>query len=240
MPLGRRATDLLWQFLCPFSTRIPHKSPTGIGYLKPKLQLRQIRAQSFSPTRPRIRPHSLLQLQSVDHQPQRCAHWNPHLVAQHLREQGRMREIDFTSAYQELRRLALKGDYTHIRICVRILVKERGQKPNLRLYDALLLANTNAQYGSAGEVARILDEIAAEGLVPDSATYHAALRVGEPSRMGHICAGLHLTGSCNTSRLSFEAIYTPRTAPTMVFFDQGRLARCDRGPGQRATSGART
>ena len=60
---------------------------------------------------------------------------------------------------------------------VRILVRERGQKPNLKLYDALLLANTDSQNGSAGEVARILDEIAMEGLVPDSATYHAALKV---------------------------------------------------------------
>ena len=68
-------------------------------------------------------------------------------------------------------------NYAHIRDVVRLLVEERGQKPNLRLYDALLLANTDNQYGSAAEVARILDEIAVEGLTPDSATYHAALRV---------------------------------------------------------------
>ena len=62
-------------------------------------------------------------------------------------------------------------------------MRERGQKPNLRLYDALLLANTDNQYGSAREVATILDEIAAEGLTPDSATYHAALRVGACARV---------------------------------------------------------
>lgn len=76
----------------------------------------------------------------------------------------------------------MKGDYTHIRDVVKILVKERAQKPNLRLYDALLLANTDHQSGSAGEVARILNEIGMEGLVPDSATYHAALRVSGRSR----------------------------------------------------------
>ena len=61
-------------------------------------------------------------------------------------------------------------------------MEERGQKPDLRLYEALLLANTDNQAGSAGEVARILDEIVVEGLVPDSATYHAALRVRDGAR----------------------------------------------------------
>ncbi|CAF9929488.1 MAG: hypothetical protein ALECFALPRED_004335 [Alectoria fallacina] len=95
----------------------------------------------------------------------------------HVRDQARIRDLDITSVYQELRRSTLEVNYAHIRDVVRLLVEERGQKPNLRLYDALLLANTDNQYGSAAEVARILDEIAVEGLTPDSATYHAALRV---------------------------------------------------------------
>ena len=90
-----------------------------------------------------------------------------------------MRELDIASAYQELRRSTLKGKYAHVRDSVEILVKERQQKPNLRLYDALLLANTDNEHGSAGEVAGILDKIAVDGLTPDSATYHAALRVGD-------------------------------------------------------------
>lgn len=89
-----------------------------------------------------------------------------------------MRDLDVTSAYQELRRSSLEGSHAHIRECVRILVIERGQKPNLRLYDALLNANMDTEYGSAREVAKILDEIVVEGLTPDSSTYHAALRVG--------------------------------------------------------------
>ena len=73
----------------------------------------------------------------------------------------------------------MKGNYSTTREIVSILVKERGQKPNLRLYDALLLANMDNGDGSAREVGRILDEIAVEGLTPDSATYHAALKVGD-------------------------------------------------------------
>ena len=177
MPSGRRATNVLWQFLCPIASQEPQK-----GLIRcPKLQARPIHARHFL-NRHWIGPRSLLR--SVNLQAQRCSHWKPDLIAVHVREQGRMRVLDITTAYQELRKLARKGDYTHIRNCVSVLVKERGQKPNLRLYDALLLANTDARYGSAGEVARILSDIAAEGLAPDSATYHAALRVWECSRQG--------------------------------------------------------
>ena len=98
-----------------------------------------------------------------------------------------MRELDIASAYQELRRSTQKGSYAHVRDCVEILVRERRQKPNLRLYDALLLANTDNEHGSAGEVNGILDQIAVDGLAPDSATYHAALRVG------HLAPGLRYT-----------------------------------------------
>ena len=222
---------MLWQFICPITSKEPQK-----GLIRcPKLQLRTIHAQQLS-NRPGIGPRS--PLRSVNLQAQRCIYWKGDLPGLHVREQGRMRVLDITSAYQELRRLALKGNYTHIRNCVIVLVKERGQKPNLRLYDALLLANTDTRYGSAGEVARILRDIAAEGLAPDSATYHAALRVWECSRQGQKGFGLHHTGSCNTSRLSFEATHTRRTTPAMVSFDQGRLAGCDRRSSQRATSRA--
>lgn len=223
MPSERRLTDVLWHFLCPIARKEPQKSLIRC----PNLQLRPIHAQHFN-NRPRIRPRSLLR--SVNLPAQRCSHWKTDLVTQYALQQDCIRKLDITSAYQELRRIAKKGYYTNIQKCVAILVKERVQKPNLRLYEALLLANTDTRYGSAGEVARILSDIAAEGLAPDSATYHAALRVWEYSRHGQIGIGLHHTGSCNTSRLSSEATHTRRTTSAMVPFDQERLAGCDRGP----------
>ena len=237
MPSGRRATDVLWQYLCPIASASKERQKCLKCVIRcPNLQLRPIIQLQHFHKRPWIRPPSLLR--SVNLQAQRCSHWKTDLVTVHVREQGRMRVLDITSAYQQLRSLALKGDYTHIRNCVTILVKERGQKPNLRLYEALLLANTDTEYGSAGQVARILSDIAAEGLTPDSATYHAALRVWECSRQGQSGFGLHHAGSCNTSRLSFEATHTRRTTSAMVSFDQGRLPRCDHRPSQRATSRA--
>lgn len=173
MPSGRTIIDGLWRFLCPTSSEILRPgAKTLIGCQK--RPQRQAHTQSF-PTRPRISPRSLRQ--SVSLQVQRSSHRKSYLAGQYARDQARIRDLDITSAYQELRRSALKGSYAHTRDIVKILVQERGQKPNLRLYDALLLANTDNEYGSAGEVASILDEIAAEGLIPDSTTYHAALSV---------------------------------------------------------------
>ena len=190
MPSGRTIVDGLWQCLCPSSSRSSQKgvdaiSPAGARSLIRcrKVQNHQTHTQSFR-TKPRIGPQFQAQRYT-----QRYTHWNPSLVGQHVRDQARIRNLDTASAYQELRRSTLKVDYTHIRDVVKILVKERGQKPNLRLYDALLLANTDSQKGSAGEVARILDEIAMEGLIPDSTTYHTALRVsGRVRRVRHALA----------------------------------------------------
>ena len=96
-----------------------------------------------------------------------------------LRAQEQLRRREIGIAYQNLRQIALGANYRQTQECVRILAEERGEKPNLRLYDALLLANADHEHGSASEVARILEEIKNEGLTPDSATYHAILRVND-------------------------------------------------------------
>ena len=94
-----------------------------------------------------------------------------------LRQQAQLRRLEIGIAYQYLRQIALGANYRQTQECVRILVEERGEKPNLRLYDTLLLANADHEHGSASEVAGIWEEIKNEGLTPDSATYHAILRV---------------------------------------------------------------
>ncbi len=79
--------------------------------------------------------------------------------------------------YTELQYAALKGDFLRVYCLVEALVKERGEEPNLQLYLSMVLANTNPQHGSPAEVKRLLEEIASEGLVPDSSIYHAVLKV---------------------------------------------------------------
>ena len=93
------------------------------------------------------------------------------------------------SQSEALREASKEGDYVR----VYEIVKARGDKglePNTRLYTALLLANTNAEHGSAKEVSRLLDEMIEEGVEPDSVIYHAALKV------------------CCTPRLSYNVLVT--------------------------------
>ena len=153
-------------------------------------------------SKPRIHPPSICKTACL--QLQRNARRKSSLPAHYARDRARMRELDIPSAYQELRRSTLKGNYAHVRDCVETLVKERGQKPNLRLYDALLLANTDNEHGSAGEVAGILDKIAVDGLAPDSATYHAVLRVG------HLAPGIRYTLTHSIQVLAIHPDYLLR------------------------------
>ena len=109
-----------------------------------------------------------------------------------LRHQEQVRRLDIGIAYQILRQIALGANYRQTQECVRILVEERGENPNLRLYEALLLANADHEHGSASEVASILEEMKNEGLTPESATYHAILRVNDEQKILYRCTQLIL------------------------------------------------
>ncbi len=83
--------------------------------------------------------------------------------------------------YRELHRQGIRADFLKIYEIVGDLVGRHGEAPNARLFLALILANTNSQHGSTTEVMRLLQEMAEVGIEPDSATYHAVLKVcGEP------------------------------------------------------------
>ena len=84
---------------------------------------------------------------------------------------------DIRDGYQDLKRFSERADYVRVQAQAEQLVRVNHETPNLRLYNALILANGNPQMGCAGEVARLLQEMEDGGIMPDSATYHAILRV---------------------------------------------------------------
>ncbi|KAL8819875.1 MAG: hypothetical protein Q9223_001794 [Gallowayella weberi] len=94
-----------------------------------------------------------------------------------VRRGRRSSELLDEELYEELRRAGTVGDYYRIREVLRVLIQERGVKPDRKHYQALLLANINAQHGSPVEVARILEDMEDEGIVLDSAAYHAIIKV---------------------------------------------------------------
>ena len=85
--------------------------------------------------------------------------------------------ISLSQLYDDLRRESYNGEFTKVQELVRTLVIERGEKPNVRLYVALIVANISPRYGSPERVERLLQEMVDEGIQPDSSVFHAVLKV---------------------------------------------------------------
>ncbi|KAI9841536.1 MAG: hypothetical protein M1837_000637 [Sclerophora amabilis] len=79
--------------------------------------------------------------------------------------------------YKILGLAASRHEYTKVEELVTYLVESEHEKPNLRLYSALILANADANSGSAGAVALLLDELRRERINLNSETYHYILKV---------------------------------------------------------------
>lgn len=138
-------------------------------------------------------PHSaFLQCSSAAQQfPSRCyqerylqtGFFSARLGARHVRDVAdRDPPADYTNlttqnAYEELRRASVQADALRVYAIAELLVVHRHEKPNPRLYQALLLANADSYHGSPAEVRRLLREMGDEKIMPDAATYHAILKV---------------------------------------------------------------
>lgn len=70
-----------------------------------------------------------------------------------------------------------EGEYHKLVELVKYLLNKTGEKPNLLHYDALISGNSNASLGSAVVVAKLLQDVKEEKVVPDSRLYHSALQV---------------------------------------------------------------
>lgn len=60
---------------------------------------------------------------------------------------------------------------------MKYLICERGEKPALIHYDALIRANADAEFGSAEVVKDLLIEMKEERIAADSGLYHGVLQV---------------------------------------------------------------
>ncbi|MCJ1288159.1 hypothetical protein MMC26_007514 [Xylographa opegraphella] len=85
--------------------------------------------------------------------------------------------ISKSAVYEELRKASTKGNFERVQQIVQILVEGRGEAPNSRIYTALILANTSPHHGTAAGLDGLLEEMVRDGIMPDSATYHAVLKV---------------------------------------------------------------
>ncbi|KFY44638.1 hypothetical protein V495_03342 [Pseudogymnoascus sp. VKM F-4514 (FW-929)] len=67
------------------------------------------------------------------------------------------------------------GSYQKTIQLVQYLIKNRGERPNVRHFDALIRANADAERGSAEEVEGLLKEMDKQGIIGDSGLYHSVL-----------------------------------------------------------------
>lgn len=79
--------------------------------------------------------------------------------------------------YTRLHALAASGETTHCRDLAEYLIRERREKPNTAIYNALILSNISHTEGAAWRTAEYLEEMRAMGFEADISTCNAVLKV---------------------------------------------------------------
>lgn len=79
--------------------------------------------------------------------------------------------------YGRLRSYAARGKTHWCQEIAEYLVTARRERPNLQLYNALILSNIHNEFGAAWRVHDLLDEMRKDGMSPDVGTCHAVLKV---------------------------------------------------------------
>ena len=91
---------------------------------------------------------------------------------------GSLQDVPIADLHERLRQVRTEeGAYHRIAELVEYLIVDRGEKPALLHYDALVRANADAEYGSVEVVRGLLKEMKEEGVGADAGLYHAVLQV---------------------------------------------------------------
>ncbi|KAF7194367.1 Protein Rf1, mitochondrial [Pseudocercospora fuligena] len=189
MTTAKVAIDPLWQCLCPSWTPASFVRASRFLQRGPRpIRQQQCLRLSTSAKRSRFQPISEVR---YDASPQYVNKqvFNPlgrygrtrgakALLASSERQLPQDLEQDETEfIYGRLRAAAARGHAKQCRYFAEYLVKERGEKPNLQIYNALIAVNVHHEDGAAWRVSELLEEMRADGLQPDVGTCHAALKV---------------------------------------------------------------
>ena len=98
-------------------------------------------------------------------------------ILQEKRDEFDMEHEETRFLYGRLRSAAAHGKQPQCQEIAEYLVKIRREKPNLQLYNALILSNIHNHFGAAWRVHDLLDEMREDGMQPDVGTCHAVLKV---------------------------------------------------------------
>ncbi|KAL9639914.1 MAG: hypothetical protein Q9164_000617 [Protoblastenia rupestris] len=176
MPPAQIVNDGLWHCLCPAASFQRARNPIILTLgLRALQRTNPSQHRQCSQTPAISQPIQWPTCKIKSYQTKRSLHDDFFQSQSNVKYERRDRGLQET--YEDLWHMARKADYLKVQALVKYLVQECREKPNTRLYDALILANANAEYGSPAEVTTLMQEMAEEGITPDSATYHAILRV---------------------------------------------------------------
>ena len=180
MPPGIQIVDSLWHCLCPSYHSVPTKCHLRLKTVASKLARRALQAAAKRSIVQYARPYHLYRKAPgilSTHQPTQGRSFSEISKKKSSNDEEALKVMAKSLVYERLRKSCIAGDYNRVQKIVRVLVRERGEKPSTRLYTALILANTHAEHGTVQQVEELLEEMVAEGINPDSATYHAVLKV---------------------------------------------------------------
>jgi len=199
MPGDRVVVDGLWRCLCPsvdlvflykpFDLRFlrTRTGPTFANRNQPANRLSKLCRRQYSyvttPHAHRLKQPEALPNSRISYL-KRIAKRNPWISgaiyegADPLTKNKRLQDIPTRDIYEALKDLGDAEDtYFPVLRLVEYLIKERGEKPNAALYEALLTANVSKQYGSARVACQLFREMQSQNIPTTPDTYLAVLKV---------------------------------------------------------------
>lgn len=191
MQTTRLAIDPLWQCLCPSWTgvnlsRAPRRLAQRTRLPGQVQSLRSItqhapsrqRMAAYKPRADDLVPTRLAGLNAfpTNTPPPRKDRQRDSTAQDELLDTADLEQETTPYLYTRLRALALGGKTKQCRQIVEYLVRERGERPNVQLYNALITSNVHYMDGAAWRVSELLDEMVAQGLAIDVGTCHAVLK----------------------------------------------------------------
>lgn len=176
----RIAIDGLWRCLCPsiessLVLKACRPGPITQNFARSsKLHCKVAAISGFQSQSQRIHSSSKRLLRQNRHEPNNRSPKKNDLEP----EFDRLDNVPIAELHNRLRQMRHEeGAYKKIVTLVEYLVKDRGDKPALVHYDALIRANSDAENGNVEVVKGLLAEMKELGIGADSGLYHGVLQV---------------------------------------------------------------
>ena len=179
--------DALWRCICPAYRPVSLQSVLASPRTKciPSNSLRNSGYRSSSATSiphssssgdffpPTLQPNAAQYSGQVPHR-----HARPAPLG-HFKKKEETPLVLFSTAelYERLRAEAAKGNHEEVMNIVRILIKDRRERPNTRLYAGILHSFSSPMAGTAGKIRKVLEEMAEVGMDLDAGVCHCVLEV---------------------------------------------------------------